>query len=119
MTTEKRQPVKKLRDGLLESAIWKNPTEKGHFYSATITTLTLMTMTSSTAATTTPIRSCFSFRGWPIKPTTLLSSCARRTKLQKPAKTGQAIQAHQTVGFSLPTFRKDTGYKARNPGSGD
>ena len=36
MTTEKRQPIKKLRDGLLESAIWKNPTEKGHFYSATI-----------------------------------------------------------------------------------
>lgn len=34
--TIKKHPVKKIHDGLLVTSIWKNPTEKGHFYSATI-----------------------------------------------------------------------------------
>ena len=34
--TTKKLPVEKIHDGLLVAAVWKNPTEKGHFYSATI-----------------------------------------------------------------------------------
>ena len=37
MSTEKKLPVKKIRDGLIEAAIWRNETDKGHFYSASIT----------------------------------------------------------------------------------
>ncbi len=34
MNTSKTPPVQTLRDGKLKAVIWKNPSEKGHFYSA-------------------------------------------------------------------------------------
>ena len=33
MTTTKNQPTTTLRDGAIKATIWKNTTEKGHFYS--------------------------------------------------------------------------------------
>lgn len=35
-TTTINQPTDTLRDGALKATIWKNPTEKGHFYSVEI-----------------------------------------------------------------------------------
>ncbi|MEO1597606.1 MAG: hypothetical protein AAFR78_03550 [Planctomycetota bacterium] len=37
MTTNQNQPVKKINDGRITAAIWKNFGEKGTFYSVTIT----------------------------------------------------------------------------------
>lgn len=37
MSTNNNQPVEKLHDGLIEIAIWKNQTDKGHFYSTSVT----------------------------------------------------------------------------------
>ena len=33
MSNSKNQPRATIRDGALKATIWKNPTEKGHFYS--------------------------------------------------------------------------------------
>lgn len=35
-TTSTNQPIDTLRDGALKATIWKNPTEKGWFYSVEI-----------------------------------------------------------------------------------
>ena len=32
-TSSKTRPIQTLRDGKLKAVIWKNPSEKGHFYS--------------------------------------------------------------------------------------
>ena len=37
MTTHKNQPRATIRDGAIKATIWKNPSEKGHFYSVDIT----------------------------------------------------------------------------------
>jgi len=36
-TTTKNQPIDTIRDGALKATLWKNTTEKGHFYSVDIT----------------------------------------------------------------------------------
>lgn len=35
-TTPAKTPIQKLNDGLIKAAIWDNPTDNGHFYTATI-----------------------------------------------------------------------------------
>lgn len=37
MTTNENKPIDTIRDGALKATIWKNTTEKGHFYSVDIT----------------------------------------------------------------------------------
>jgi len=36
MSNEKNKPAATIRDGALKATIWKNPSEKGHFYSVDI-----------------------------------------------------------------------------------